>query len=153
MASGPVNIYDSAPGAMQGVDLLTEPVIVTLHTNSYTPSAAHNERADLTNQLGTAFGYTQNSHALAGKAFITVTQGTAFASSNLGITATGGDIPAWRYAVMSLTGTFNGLTDPLIGYWIGDTTPADIPATPDGQILTLVVPTGGWVDFVRATWA
>ena len=153
MASGPFNVYDSAAGALQGVDLLTEPVVFTLHTSSYTPNAAHNERADLTNQIATGNGYTQNSHALASKVFMAVTQGTAFVSSNLGITATGGSIPAWRYAVMSLTGTFNGLTNPLIGYWLGDTTPADIPATPDGQILTLIVPTGGWFDITRVTWA
>ena len=66
-------------------------------------------------------------------------------------TATGADIPAWRYAVMYVVGSLWGKTDPLIGYFTGNTTgPTDIPATTDGSTLTITVPTAGWFTSTQA---
>lgn len=51
-------------------------------------------------------------------------------------TASGGSIPAWRYGVIRAVGTLNGKVDPIVGYFLGDTTPADVPATTTGNTLT-----------------
>jgi len=40
------------------------------------------------------------------------------------------------------------MTNPLVGYFVGDSTPADIPATTVGNTLTLTCPSGGWFDLV-----
>ena len=47
---------------------------------------------------------------------------------------------------MYVVGSLWGMTNPIIGYMLGDSTPADIPATTDTNILTLAVPSGGWFD-------
>jgi hypothetical protein len=44
----------------------------------------------------------------------------------------------------------DGLTNPLIGYFVGDSTPADVPATTDTNTLTLNCPAGGWFDLTHA---
>jgi len=38
------------------------------------------------------------------------------------------------------------MTNPLIGYFLGDTTPADVPATTVGNPLTINCPANGWFD-------
>jgi hypothetical protein len=111
---------------------------VTLHTSSYTPSAAHAVYADATNELATAFGYTAGGLTLAGVTLTTVTTNDAMFDANDAVwTASGGSIPVWRYAIIRRSDTVNSLVGPLIGYILGDTTPADIPATTTGNTLTL----------------
>ena len=34
-------------------------------------------------------------------------------------------------------GTLNGKVDPIVGYFLGDNTPADVPATTVGNTLTV----------------
>lgn len=50
-------------------------------------------------------------------------------------TASGGSIPAWRRGVVYYLGTLNGKVNPLVGHFLGDSTPADIPATTAGNQL------------------
>lgn len=151
MAAGTFTFYDSAALiAMGGMDLTTATVVVSLHNSTYTPSAAHNERADLTNELAAAFGYTSYGETIASPVLTAITNGFKFSSANPAWTASGGSIPAWRYAVFSITGTVEGLTNPLIGYFIGDSTPADVPATTDTNTLTLTCPANGWFDITHA---
>ena len=58
-------------------------------------------------------------------------------------TASGGSIPVWRWAVIRASNTLNSLVGPLFGYFLGDTTPADIPATTSGNTLTITPNTAG----------
>lgn len=47
---------------------------------------------------------------------------------------------------MYVSGTLWGMTNPLVGYFVGDSTPADIPLTTSGNSITVTVPAGGWFD-------
>ena len=133
-----ITFYDNWREAIaRAVDLSSPPTVnVSLHTSSYSPSASsHTVYADLTNELSTANGYTNGGQALAS---VTWTQSgvvAIFDANDTVWTASGGPITA-RYAVLRLTGTFNGEVAPLIAYILLDTTPADVTAT-DGNTLTL----------------
>jgi len=151
MAAGTFTFYDSAAQIlMGGADLNgATNIIVTLHTSSYTPSAAHNERADLTNQLATEGGYTQDNKALANCATTSVTNGFKFSSDAVVWTATALGINEWKYAVFSITGTVDGLTNPLIGYFEGESG-STIPETTNTNTLTLTPNANGWFDVTHA---
>ena len=66
------------------------------------------------------------------------TAGTVkFTSAAFVWTASGGSIAAWRRGVVYYLGTLNGKVNPLVGHFLGDSTPADIPATTDTNTLTV----------------
>lgn len=137
MASS-VTFYNSFKrDVARAVDLSTPATLrLSLHTSSYTPSLTHAVYADLSNELSTANGYTNGGLTLSTVAW-NLAGGTAtLSAANAVWTASGGAIPAFRYGVLRLSGTFNSAVDPLIMYILGDTTPADIPATSSGQTLT-----------------
>lgn len=62
-------------------------------------------------------------------------------------TATGGSIPAWRTAVLRASGTLNAKVGPLVGYFLGDSTNIDVPATTVGNTLTVTPNAAGWSAF------
>lgn len=111
---------------------------ITLHTSTWTPNNSTNEVfADATNELSTANGYTAGGITLTGVALTQTAGVVKFTSSAAVWTASGGSIPAWRTAVVRAVGTLNGKVDPIVGYFIGDATPADVPATTVGNTLTV----------------
>lgn len=136
-----ITLYDNAvTRSLDATNLLlpSGTYKITLHTSSYTFSAAHSVYADLTNELSTAFGYTNGGLALSNVVVSLVTTNDAkFDADDAVWTASGGSIPAWRRAVIRRVGTVNSFVDPLICSILGDTTPADIPATTDGNTLTV----------------
>ncbi|WP_341649947.1 hypothetical protein [Thauera humireducens] len=149
MAAGPITLYQANLDDMRMQDLLSATVKLSLHTPAYTPSAGtsgHSVAADLTNELPTAAGYTAGGATLTGKLVTAVTGGWKFESDDAAWNASGGNIPAWRYGVLRVDGALWGKTSPLIGYFVGDTTPADVPATSDGSPLTVACPANGWFD-------
>ena len=121
---------------------------ITLHTSTYTFSAAHSVYADLTNELSTAFGYTNGGGTLANVALtLTTTNDAKFDAVEFVWTASGGSIPVWRRAVIRRVGTIDGLVDPLVCSILGDTTPADIAATTDTNTLTIAFAAGGIITY------
>ena len=123
------------------IDLDTDVFHVTLHTSTYTPSVTtHTVYADLTNELSTANGYTNDSGG-AGKVLAspTWTQSTStltFDATDTSWTASGGSLVS-RYAVISkYSTTANGIVRPLVAYILMNTAPADITVT-DTNSLTL----------------
>ena len=125
-----------------------------LVSSTYTPNATNTGNANWAavsaNEIAAGNGYTAGGVALSAVAVSTVTNGFKLASGNPSWTATGGNIPAWRYAVMYYVGTISGIVNPLIGYFLGDSAPADVPATLMGNPLTLNCPAGGWYDITHA---
>lgn len=118
----------------------------TLHTSAYAPSLANHEvYADLTNELATGNGYTAGGLALANDALTLSGSTVTFTGDPTTWTATGGSIPAWRYAILRVVGTLNGKVDPLVGYFVGDATPADVPATTAGNTLRVVPDAAGLI--------
>jgi hypothetical protein len=146
-----ITLYDNVTKRLVDQTHLLDPANTfkwTLHTSTYAVSAAHSVYADLTNELATGFGYTNTGLAVSGQAVTTVTTNDSkFSFTSPVWTASGGSIPVWRYAVLRAVGTLNSLVDPLICYVLGDTTPADIPATTTGNTLTLTVNASGLITF------
>jgi hypothetical protein len=142
MASGPfvfpnlakLNFFN--PTNLLGANLANFKLL--LLTNVFAPNDATNEvLADLTNELANGNGYVTGGLALTG---VTLTQagGSVKFTSNPAVwTAAGGAIPAWRYGYLYYNGTLNSKVSPLVGHFLGDNTPADIPATSNGNTLTV----------------
>lgn len=154
MASGTFTLYRANLDDLRLQDLTGATVKVALVTSSYTPNATntgHSLWADVSaNEIANGNGYTTGGATVANDAVATVTNGWNYDSDNVTWTASGGSIPAWRYAVMYVSGSLWGKTNPLIGYFLGDSTPADVPATSDGNPLTITVNASGWFDITQA---
>jgi hypothetical protein len=112
-AKGLLNMAGGDAAGDGPMDLLSEVIKYTLHTGTYSPNQSTNEvKADATNELSTAGGYTAGGVTLASK---------TYASSALVVTFDSAD-PSWtsttityRYGVM-WDDTVATPTDPLIMY-------------------------------------
>jgi hypothetical protein len=152
MPAGSVTMYDSAGRFLAaGANLLTATVKMALLTSAYTPNQVTHDRFSNVsgNQIAGGAGYTSGGATLGTKALTAVTKGFKFSSANVVWTASGANIPAWRFGVLYIEGTVDGITNPLLGYFLGDVAPADIPATLDGSTLTITTPAAGWFDITR----
>lgn len=152
MAAGAITLYSSNKDDLNINDLVGATVKIALVGSAYTPDTAvagHDEWADVSaNEIAAGNGYTAGGATLASLVATAITNGFKFASANPSWTASGGNIPAWRYAVLYVSGSLWGKTNPLIGCFLGDTTPADVPATTSGNSLTINCPASGWLDVV-----
>ena len=120
MAAGTFTLYNGVSEYLGDgtVDMDNDTFNITLHTSTYTPAGTQDAYANLTNELGTANGYTAGGAALTTVTWTRATGVTKF------------DIVA-RYAVIRST-----TADKLIGYYLLDDTPADLTAT-DGNTFTV----------------
>lgn len=114
---------------------------LALVTSSWTPAPTTDEVwADLSaNEIATA---GQTAYAAGGATLTSVTlaqtSGTVkFTSAAQVWTADGTGIPAWRYGVVYYLGTLNSKVNPIVGYFLGDATPADVPLTTATNTLTV----------------
>lgn len=152
MAADNFTLYEANLDDMRINDLIGATVKVALVTSSYTPSSGtggHDEWADVSaNEIANGNGYTTGGFTITDSASA-VTGGWKYDSDDPTWTASGGNIPAWRYAVMYVSGSLWGKTNPVVGYFVGDSTPADIPATVSGNPLTITVHADGWFDLTQ----
>lgn len=153
MAAGPMIVYRAnldgvAMNALTGANLR-----MALVASTYTPDATntgHSAWSSVsTNEIANGNGYVTGGYTLTGSVS-TVTNGFKLSSGNPTWTASGGSIPAWRYAVLYYLGTVDGVVNPVLAYCLGDSTPADVPATTVGNTLTINCPAGGWYDTTEA---
>lgn len=153
MASGVFTLYRANLDDLRMQDLVGATIKVALITSAYTPNAANNGHslwADVSaNEIANGNGYTTGGATLANGVVNLVTNGHMYASDNPSWTASGSGIPAWRYAVMYVSGTLWGKTNPLVGYFLGDATPADVPVTTAGNPLAINVNVSGWFDITQ----
>jgi hypothetical protein len=112
-----------------------------LHSSTYTPALTHSVRADLTNELATANGYTAGGVTLTSVTWTESAGTVTFDSANYAWTAAGGSITA-RYTVV-YDDTPAAPLDPLIAYCLMDNTPADVTVT-DGNTLTVQIHANGY---------
>lgn len=114
------------------MDMLSDSIKITLHTSTYVPNQSTNEvKADATNELATANGYTALGQALAGKTFVSSGLVSTFDATDVTWTLTG----AITFSIVVLwDDTPTAPADPLILY-------SDI-----GSPQTIGA--GGGVDFV-----
>ena len=147
MAAGAFTFPDKAKlNFFSATDLLNpaNTFKLTLHTSTWVPSNSTNEVfADATNELATGFGYTAGGITLTSVALTQTAGVVKFTTAAAVWTAAGGSIPAWRYGVVRASGTLNGKVDPIVGYFLGDSTPADVPATTTGNTLTVTPSASG----------
>ena len=151
MAASALILYSKNKDRISQNDLVGAVVQLALVTSVYTPDATFTGNslwADVSaNEIsGASNGYTTGGGALASKVSTGITGGFKFSSAAFQWTAAGTGIPAHRYVVMYVLGTLWGRVNPLIGYYLGDATPADIPLTTVGNTLTETPSASGWFD-------
>jgi hypothetical protein len=143
MASGPFVFPNLAKlNFFSATDLLAATAAnyrLALVTNSWVPAPTTDELWAVAsgNEIANGNGYTTGG---INPASIALTQSAGvvkFTGNAVVWTATGTGIPAWRYGVLYYLGTLNGKVNPLVGYFLGDSTPADIPLTTAGNTLTV----------------
>jgi hypothetical protein len=101
-------------------------------------------------EIAAGNGYTAGGAALSG---VTLTQSAGvvtFTASAVVWTASGGYIPAWRYAYIYYLGTLNSKVNPLIAHALANTAPADALATADTKLLTITPHASGIIRFTHA---
>ena len=123
---------------------------LALMTSAWTPNAATQSLwADVSgNEIAAGNGYTAGGVALTG---VTVTKSTStvtfsYTGPTPKWTASGGSIPVWRYGLIYVNATINGHIKPLAFYFLGDDTPADVPATSAGVSLDIPANASGVFD-------
>lgn len=154
MAVGTFTLYRANLDDLRMQDLVGATVKMALVSSSYTPDATntgHSLWSEVSaNEIANGSGYSTGGVTITTGTVSVTTNGWKFDSDDPAWIASGGAIPAWRYAVMYVSGTLWGKTNPLVGNFLGDTTPADVPATSDGNPLTLTAPAAGWFDTTQA---
>lgn len=112
---------------------------LALVASTWTPAPTTNEVwADVSaNEIANGNGYTTGGGALTSVALTQTSGVVKFTSAAYVWTASGTGIPAWRYGMVYYLGTLNAKVNPLVGYFLGDSTPADIPLTTSGNTLTV----------------
>lgn len=119
---------------------------LALVSSTWTPANSTDEVwADVSaNEVSATAGYTAGGVTLTGVA-LTQTSGTVkFTFTGPSPTWTSsGSFPAWRRGVIYASGTLNGKVNPIVGHFLGDSTPADIPITTSGNTLTITANASG----------
>lgn len=149
-APGTVILYSRNKDDIRFNDLTGATVKILLLTSAYTPDVTvtgHQVLADVSaNEIANGNGYTTGGFTLGSLSVASITGGSRFTSGSASWTASGGNIPAWRYALLYVSGSLWSLTSPLLGYFVGDSAPADVPATASGNTLQINPPAAGWFD-------
>lgn len=144
MAMGTFTLFDTATlWEADGTGLLVAAnsfnMILVGSAESIT-SSSDSVYADIANEVANGQGYTTGGVALTGVS-ITRSGGTTtftFTGPSPSWTASGTGIPAWRWAVIYVNATINTHVKPLVGFALGDSTPADVPLTASGNTITIL---------------
>lgn len=151
-APSSVQLFATNLGVLNLADLVGTTIKLALFTSaaSFDTSLGGTTTYSNTDELATANGYTQGGVTLDN---VNVggyeDSGFSLSTDDAIWTATGGAIPAWRYGVLYVSGSLWGMTDPVLGLFIGDATPADVPETTDGSILRIYCPADGWLRALK----
>lgn len=147
-APGALVLFSKNKADLRMNDLVGATIKMALMTSSWTPDTSvtgNSVWADISaNEIASGNGYTSGGATLLTMQSVAITNGYKFTSADVNWVASGGSIPAWRYGVMYVSGTLWSKSSPLVGYFVGDTTPANVPATISGASLTITLPSSGW---------
>jgi len=139
-----LNFFEGATGLLKTGSALYRLALVK---STWTPSPTTDEVwADVSaNEIATAgqTAYVAGGATLASVVLNQTAGVVKFTSAAKVWTADGTGIPAWRYLVVYYLGTLNGKVNPLVGYALGDSTPADIPLTTAPNTLTVTPHSSG----------
>ena len=111
---------------------------LALVSSAWTPANSTDEVwADVSaNEISATAGYTAGGVTLSSVA-LTQTSGVVKFTSAAATWTSSGSFPAWRRGVVYASGTLNGKVNPIVGHFLGDSTPADVPVTTDTNTLTV----------------
>ncbi|MBT2322532.1 hypothetical protein J7E62_09260 [Variovorax paradoxus] len=143
MAAGPFFFSDLAKlNLFNATNLLNANAAnwrLALVTSGFTPNNATDElwAAASGSEIANGQGYTTGGIALTSVVLSQTGGVVKFTSAAATWNATGTGIPAWRRGVVYYLGTLNGKVNPLLGHFLGDSTPADVPLTTAGNPLTV----------------
>ena len=133
-----LNMFEGATALLKNGSALYRLALVK---STWTPAPTTDEVwADLSaNEIATAgqTAYAAGGAALASVALSQTGGVVKFTAAAQVWTADGTGIPAWRYGVVYYLGTLNAKVNPIVGYFLGDSTPADVPLTTSGNTLTI----------------
>lgn len=154
MAAGIFTLFAKNKDDYRINDIVAGTIKLALVTSAWVPNVTvtgNSIFADVSaNELATGNGYTAGGNTLTGAAAVATAGANGyFLDATPPVwTASGTGIPAHRYYVMYLLGTVWGQVNPLIGYFVGDATPADIPLATSGNTITVTKPATGWFDVI-----
>ena len=152
MAAGPfvfsnlakLNMFEGATGLLRNGSANYRLALVK---STWTPAPTTDEVwADMSAQEIATAGQTAYAAGGAALTAVTLTQTAGvvkFTSAAQVWTADGTGIPAWRYGLVYYLGTLNGKVNPIVGYFLGDSTPADVPLTTAPNTLTITMSASG----------
>lgn len=124
-------------------DMDADTFAISIHSSTLVPNAATmSVFSDFTNEV-TGGGYVAGGVTLTGVTWVQTAGVCAFKSgNNPSWTATGANW-AGRYAVIRKVGTANARVNPVIGWFVLDSTPADVTFVV-GQAVTITQHANGW---------
>jgi hypothetical protein len=156
MAAGTITLYDRfakylGDGTID-IDLAGSTLTGALFlSTSNCNTASNNIYGDLTNEVATAYGYTQGGIALTSIVWTQATAKCKFSSASPQWTASGGSIVA-RFFVIYCNATLNGIVKPLVGRCLlSDGPPADVTATAGQPFIVTPDATLGWATLGPGT--
>lgn len=98
----------------------------SLHTSAFTPDVANDAVfADIGSEVANGNGYTTGGNTLANVVWSRTAGTVKFDADDTGWTGSGAGFSA-RYLVIRAVGTLNGRVDPVVGYMLLDSAPADV---------------------------
>lgn len=107
-------------------DLDVNTLKAQLHTSTYVPDlAADVVLADVNAEVANGNGYTTGGVTLTGVAFTEAAGVAKLDANNIEWTGAGAGFSA-RFVIVYASGTLNGKVNPLIGYLLLDSAPADV---------------------------
>lgn len=107
-------------------DLNSNTFAATLHTSTWVPSASGDAvSADLTDECANANGYLTGGVTLTGVVWTRTGATVKFDANDVAWTGSGAGFVA-RYLVLRAVGTLNARVNPLVGYMLLDSAPADV---------------------------
>lgn len=119
-----ISFYDSFKANLghTPLDMDSDTFKIMLVTSSYTFSAAHTQKSDITNELSTANGYTAGGATLSGLVFSQTGGVAKWDANDVSWTASGGNLVFRRGIIYDDTSA----GDLLVCSILFDTSPADI---------------------------
>ena len=107
-------------------DLNTNVFKAQLHTSTFTPNAGTmSVLADVTNEVANGNGYTTGGVTLGSVAWTRSGATVTFDAADVSWTGASAGFSA-RYLLIYASGTLNGRVNPLVGYMLLDSAPADV---------------------------
>lgn len=95
------------------VQLASQTVKIALVADTYIPSLAHDEWADVSANEAVGAGYATGGATLSG---VTITEASGVVTIDASDVAFNGVTVDFKYAILYLSGSIGGKTNPLIGY-------------------------------------